>query len=61
MAGTIRAMGYSHRETMREWLRELAPSKRKVYTNHGPRIKYTPEQEKEAVIEFSVGRTSLYK
>lgn len=75
MAGTIRAMGYPHRETMREWIRELAPREQKVYAKHGSMVKYTSEQKKEAVIEFSVGsssavtvanalgvsRTSLYK
>lgn len=26
---TIRELGYPHRETMREWLRELSPSNKK--------------------------------
>jgi transposase-like protein len=30
MAQTIRAIGYPHRETMREWLHEVSPSERKV-------------------------------
>ena len=75
MARTIKAIGYPHRETMREWIHELAPNERKVYSKHSSMVKYTSEQKKEAVIEFYAGnsssvavantlgvsRTSLYK
>lgn len=75
MARTIKAIGYPHRETMREWVHELVPNERKVYSKHSSMVKYTSEQKKEAVIEFSAGdgsavsvantlgvsRNSLYK
>jgi transposase-like protein len=60
---------------MREWLKELDPSERKVYSRHSSMVEYTPEQKKDAVIELCTGnssavavanalgvsRTSLYK
>ena len=59
MARTIKAIGYPHWETMREWVRELAPNERKVYSKHSSVVKYTSEQKKEAVIEFSSGDSSV--
>lgn len=58
MARTIKAIGYPHRETMREWVHELVPNERKVYSKHSSMVKYTCEQKKEAVIEFSTGDSS---
>ena len=58
MARTIKAIGYPHRETMREWVHELVPNERKVYSKHSSMVKYTSEQKKEAVIEFSTGDNS---
>lgn len=59
MARTIKALGCPHRETMRGWVHELAPSERKVYSKHSSMVKYTSEQKKEAVIEFSAGNSSV--
>jgi putative transposase len=59
MARTIKAIGYPHRETMREWIHELAPNEQKVYSKHSSMIKYTSEQKKEAVIEINTGDSSV--
>ncbi|MDD4700332.1 MAG: transposase, partial [Oscillospiraceae bacterium] len=58
MARAIRAMGYPHRDTMREWIRELVPEQRKVYAKHSFVVRYTPEQKKEAIIEFCTGNST---
>ena len=59
MARTIKALRYPHRETMREWVHELAPNERRVYSKHSSMVKYTSEQKKEAVIEFSAGDSTV--
>jgi len=72
---TIQAMGYPHRDTLREWLHETVPDERKVYLKHRAVIKYSYEQKKEAVLElcsrdgtassvasgFGISRGGLYK
>jgi len=59
MARTIKAIGYPHRETMREWIRELAPSEQKVCRKQICMVEYTPKQQKEAVIESFAGKRSV--
>ena len=52
IARTIKALGYPHRETLREWIDEIAPNERKVCVKNHAMIKYTYEQKKEAVVEL---------
>lgn len=40
---------------MRRWVNELVPNERKIYSKHSSMVKFTSEQKKEAVIEFSTG------
>ena len=68
-------MGYPSRQVLREWIDKLAPGTRKCSIKRGPVVKYSQEQKKNAVIEFSArkeagetiadslgtSRTSLYK
>lgn len=75
IARTIKALGYPHRETLREWIDEIAPNERKVCVKNHAMIKYTYEQKKEAVVElcsrdgaaakvaetYGVSRGGLYK
>ncbi len=72
---TIKALGYPHRETLREWLNELASNERGVCVKNHAMIKYTYDQKKEAVLElcsrdgsattvaetYGVSRGGLYK
>lgn len=72
---TIKAIGYPNRETLREWLNEIASDERKVCSKGHAVIKYTYEQKKEAVLElcfrdgsaanvaktYGVSRGGLYK
>jgi transposase InsO family protein/transposase-like protein len=75
IARTISAIGYPHRDTLREWLEEIASNERKVCVKSHAMIKYTYEQKKEAVVElcsrdgaaakiaeaYGVSRGGLYK
>lgn len=72
---TIKTLGYPHRETLREWINEIAPNELKVCVKSHAVIKYTYEQKKEAVLElcsrdgaaakiaesYGVSRGGLYK
>ena len=72
---TIRAVGYPTRETLAEWIDELAPGERKVLIRRGAVVQFSQEQKKDAVIElcaregsaaavadrFGASRISLYK
>ena len=72
---TCRALGYPSRHTLRGWIDEHAPGHRRASNSGGIVIQYTPEQKKDAVIEFcarkgsadavadahGTNRTSLYK
>jgi len=49
---TINAIGYPHRDTLREWLNEISSEYRKVCLKSHAMIKYTYEQKKEAVVEL---------
>jgi transposase-like protein len=53
MARTIRAIGYPHRDTMREWLHDLDPKERKVYSKHSSMVEYTPEQKKRLSLNLA--------
>lgn len=72
---TIHAIGYPHRDTLREWLYEITLKERYVCVKSHAMIKYTNDQKKEAVVElctresaaatvaenYGVSRGSLYK
>jgi putative transposase len=72
---TVRAVGYPTRETLAEWIDELAPGERKVRIRRGAVVQFSQEQKKDAVIELcaregsaaavadklGVSRISLYK
>lgn len=74
---TIRMIGYpSSRQTLRKWIDEIAPNKRKISIRQGSSmIQFSKEQKKDAVIELcaregsastiaekvGTSRTSLYK
>lgn len=72
---TVRAMGYPSRETLREWIDQLAPGKRKINIKHSSGVHFSKEQEESAVIELcaregaaasvaeqlGTSRNSLYK
>ena len=72
---TIRALGYPKRHTLPKWVDELAPGGREVNIRCGTAVRFTEEQQKEAVIElctragsaaaaankFGTSRYSLYK
>lgn len=73
--GTIRAIGYSSRDTIRCWIGEASPSERKSRIKRSGVVQFSQEQKKEAVIELcsregsatvvaeevGVSRFSLYK
>ncbi len=72
---TVRAVGYPTRETLAQWIDELAPGERKVRIRRGAVVQFSQEQKKDAVIELcaregsaaavadklGVSRISLYK
>jgi len=72
---TVKALGYPTRHTLREWIDKAVPGARKSSIRHGPIVKYTHEQKRDAVIAlcaregaaadvvdaFGPSRTSLYK
>ena len=49
---TIRAVGYPSRETLKGWIDELAPGKRKTRMKRSAVVKFSQEQKKNAVIEL---------
>jgi transposase-like protein len=49
---TVRAMGYPARVTLRKWIDQLAPGKRKVKVRHRSVVHFSDEQKKSAVIEL---------
>jgi transposase-like protein len=49
---TVRAMGYPARVTLRKWIDQLAPGKRKVKVRHRSAVHFSDEQKKSAVIEL---------
>ena len=53
---TVRVLGYSNRETLRQWCRELAPEACKKRKGG---IEYTEEQKREAVEELFTKGTSV--
>ena len=75
ISGTIRALGYPCRETLREWIDELFPGLRSVAIRSGRGVPFSEEQKRAAVIElcsrdgsassiadaFGVSRVGLYK
>jgi transposase InsO family protein/transposase-like protein len=49
---TVRAMGYPSRETLREWIDQLAPGKRKINIKRSSGVHFSKGQKKSAVIEL---------
>jgi putative transposase len=49
---TVRAMGYPSRETLRKWIDQLAPGRRKVNIKRSSGPHFSREQKKSAVIEL---------
>ena len=49
---TVRAVGYPTRETLAQWIDELAPGERKVRIRRGAVVQFSQEQKKDAVIEL---------
>jgi len=72
---TVRAVGYPSRETLRNWIDELASGERKARVKCGGVVQFSQEQKQEAVVELcaregpatdiadklGVSRCSLYK
>jgi len=72
---TVRAMGYPSRETLSEWIDQLAPGKRKINIKRSSGVHFSKEQKESAVIELcaregaaasvaeqlGTSRNSLYK
>ena len=77
LQGTLRALGYPSRGTLRKWLNEAIPDRQGLRGRGSlqPRVELTPEQKKEAVLDlcsrdgsakkvaakYGVSRTALYK
>ena len=49
---TVRTVGYPSRATLREWIDELAPGKRKSNIKRSSGVQFSEEQKKSAVIEL---------
>lgn len=52
IARTIKAVGYPTKETLKGWVDELAPGKRKVRIKRSPIVQFSKGQKREAVVEL---------
>jgi len=55
---TIAFLGYPKPEALRKWLDELRPGIRKVYVRRGPRVSFSEEQKRRAVLDLCSGEGS---
>ena len=55
---TIAVLGYPKPEALRMWIDELRPGTRKVYIKRGPRVSFSEEQKRRAVIDLCSGEDS---
>lgn len=53
---TVKALGYPSRETLREWVAEIAPEERKIRKN---RMQYSQEDKLKAVSDFCFRKESV--
>lgn len=58
IARTIKVIGYPSRETLKEWIDELAPGKRKARIKRSAVVQFSQEQKKNAVIELCTREVS---
>ena len=55
---TIALLGYPKPDALRKWIDELRPGTRKVYAKRGPRVSFSEEQKRRAVIDLCSGECS---